>query len=168
MYNLERKGAPGSFMFQLVLNEIIKRRSGLICTGIKGRLSSGKDPTWPSLQPGEGKDPNHSCKQRLMLMWFCGVGIHPKLAMSSCEEDSWVRGSWSLSSWFQRAAEARYCVVGKSLCESLERTRDPKRLFYKAGEVKPGCVWDPRMLEMPELWDIYYGDLHTRNGTSSR
>jgi len=44
----------------------------------------------------------------------------------------------------------------------------PGEYVCEAVKVKPGCLGDPKMLEMPELWAACQGELLTGSGTSPR
>jgi hypothetical protein len=44
----------------------------------------------------------------------------------------------------------------------------PGEYVCEAVKVKPGCLGDPKMLEMPELWAACQGELLTGSGYSPR
>lgn len=98
----------------------------------------------------------------LLQMWSQGVRKHPRLAIKLGSAihvvlvwEVWKLqewGAWILSPWCQRATEVRHCV--------------PNKKALRARRVKPwrwslGCSGDPRVLEMPELWDMCWGEMHT-------
>lgn len=92
--------------------------------------------------------------KKLLLMWFKGAKIHPKLAtefrtavhtmLTLRDKNESGKETWTLPLWFQRATGAGQCVAGKSL------TKGSKRPQCATVKVNPTLQWSPEMLEIPE------------------